>query len=146
VKSVRLDSDRETIVVPGVIQPKGDSLYRRRFERLVIRALTTLPESIRDMIDNVAIVVEDEPSPDHLVAGGIGSDDTLLGLYQGIPLTERTASYNMVLPDRISIFQRPIEEMCGSDQEIMYQVRRTVVHELAHHFGMEEWELRRLRR
>jgi predicted Zn-dependent protease with MMP-like domain len=98
------------------------------------------------MIDNVAIVVESEPSPEHLRAGGVGSDETLLGLYQGIPLTERTTSYNMVLPDRISIFQRPIEEICGSDQEIMLQVRRTVVHELAHHFGMEESQLRRLRR
>jgi predicted Zn-dependent protease with MMP-like domain len=121
-------------------------VYRRRFARLVSRALAALPARIRGMIDNVAIIVEDEPSPDHLLAGGVGSGDTLLGLYQGIPLTERTTSYNMVLPDRIIIFQRPIEELCRSDQEVMQEVRRTVVHELAHHFGMEESDLRRLRR
>ena len=98
------------------------------------------------MIDNVAVVVEYRPSPEHLAAGEVRDGDTLLGLYQGIPLTQRTSSYNMVLPDRITIFQRPIEEMCSSDQQIMDQVRRTVVHELAHHFGLEESDLRRLRR
>jgi len=98
------------------------------------------------MMNNVAVVVEREPSAEQLAAGGIEPGDTLLGLYQGIPLTQRTSSYTMVLPDRITIFQRPIESLCASDQQIVDQIRRTVVHELAHHFGLEESDLRRLRR
>lgn len=121
-------------------------MYRRRFERLVGKALRQLPADIRQYIDNVAVVVEDEPGPEHLAAAGLPPGDTLLGLYQGIPLTERTSSYGLVLPDRITIFRKPIEAICSSDQEIVYQIRATVVHELAHHFGLSEARLRRLRR
>ncbi len=121
-------------------------MYRRRFERLVSRALRQLPPDIRGRLDNVAVVVEDEPSPYQLASSGVRPGDTLLGLYQGIPLTQRSSSYGMVLPDKVTIFRKPIESICASDQEIVRQVRQTVIHEIAHHFGLSESDLRRLRR
>lgn len=121
-------------------------MYRRRFERLVARALRRLPPDIQALMDNVAVVVEDEPTPAQLASAGLPAGETLLGLYQGIPLTERTASYGMALPDKITIFQGPIEGICDSDQQIVHEIRRTVIHELAHHFGLGEDDLRRLRR
>ncbi len=121
-------------------------MYRRRFERLVAKALRRLPASVREMMDNVAVVVEDEPSPEQLASTGLRPGDTLLGLYQGTPLTARTSSYGMVLPDKITIFQKPIEAFCRSDQEIVRQIRETVVHEVGHHFGLSEAHLRRLKR
>ncbi len=121
-------------------------MYRRRFERLVSRALRQLPVDIRDRMDNVAVVVEDEPTPLQLASAGVRPGDTLLGLYQGIPLTQRTSYYGMVLPDKVTIFRKPIESICSSDQQIVYQVRQTVIHEIAHHFGLSEEDLRRLRR
>ena len=119
-------------------------MYRRRFERLVMRAVRQLPAEIRDKMDNVAVVVEDEPTAGQLAASGLPSGDTLLGLYQGVPLTERTSGYGFVLPDKITIFQRPIEDVAASDQAIIFQVRKTVIHEIAHHFGIGDAELRRM--
>ena len=121
-------------------------MYRRRFERLVSRALRDLPRDIGELLDNVAVVVEDEPTPDAVVSTGLPPGESLFGLYQGLPLTERNSSYGMVLPDKITIFQGPIERFCASDQRIVYEIRRTVVHELAHHFGLSEADMRRLRR
>jgi predicted Zn-dependent protease with MMP-like domain len=121
-------------------------VYRRRFERLVSRALRDLPREIRDLLDNVAVVVEGSPSTADVTSTGLPPGDSLFGLYQGVPLTERNASYGMVLPDKITIFQTPIERFCGSDQQIVHEIRRTVVHELAHHFGLSEDDMRRLRR
>ncbi|MDO8689081.1 MAG: metallopeptidase family protein [Dehalococcoidia bacterium] len=114
---------------------------RRRFEVLVGRALRRLPGPIRDRLSNVALVVEEEPTPAQLAEAGVGPGSTLLGLYTGIPLTERTTNYGMVLPDRIIIFRRPILEMCRTEEELMDQVRRTVLHEIGHHFGLNEAEL-----
>ena len=110
------------------------------------RALRTLPTDIRNAMENVAVIVEDEPSAEDLAEVGMRPGDSLLGLYRGIPLTDRTSSYGMVLPDRILIYRKPIERMCGSDQEITQQIRQTVVHEIAHHFGLSDSDLRRLRR
>ncbi len=114
---------------------------RKRFHILVGRALRRLPAPLRNRISNVAIVIEEEPTPAQLAEAGVGPDATLLGLYTGIPLTERTTNYGMVLPDRITIFRRPILEMCDSEEELMDQVRRTVLHEIGHHFGLSEEEL-----
>ena len=121
-------------------------MYRRRFERLVGRALRQLPLEIREQMDNVAVVVEDEPTPAQRAAADLPPGDTLLGLYQGIPLTQRTAGYGMVLPDKVTIFRKPIEAICSSDQQIVRQIRQTVIHEIAHHFGLSEDDLRRLHR
>ncbi len=95
------------------------------------------------MLDNVEVVVEDWPSDAQLTQDG-ASGETLFGLYEGIPLTERGNGYSMVLPDKITIFRRPLERTFRSRQELMRQVRITVVHELGHHLGMDEDRLEAL--
>src|SRR3712207_6119038 len=116
---------------------------RRAFERLVIKALDDLPPEIQAMLDNVEIVLEDEPSTEQL---GPGAEDgeTLFGLYQGVPLTDRGSGYSMVLPDKISIFRGPLEREFRSPSEIARQVRVTVIHELAHHGGIDDDRLEEL--
>jgi predicted Zn-dependent protease with MMP-like domain len=112
------------------------------FEALVTQALDGLPEDIRAWLDNVAIVVADHPTAEHLRQGRVGGGGLLLGLYVGVPKTRRGVTYGEVLPDKIVIFQRSIERVSRSDEEIREQVRRTVLHEIGHHFGMDEGELR----
>src|SRR5689334_9620196 len=109
---------------------------RARFRRLVRMALRTLPPRIESQLDNVEIVVEDEPTADQLETSGqeIGE---LFGLYEGIPLTERGSDYSMVLPDRIIIFRGPLERAFPNPRDIAEQVRVTVLHELAHHVGFD---------
>ncbi len=111
------------------------------FEHLVIEAIETLPPAIQAQLRNVEVVVEDVPTRRHLRAAGIRPPDTLLGLYEGIPLTERTSSYGMVLPDKITIFRRPIEQSARTPEEIVELVQSTVVHEFAHHFGISDAQL-----
>ena len=115
--------------------------YRGRFERLVQRALRQLPPQWADRLENVAIVVADEPSAHQRAAAAVGPRDELYGLYEGIPRTQRPAGYGMVLPDKITIFQRSIEADCRSEAEIVAEVRQTIVHELAHHFGIDDARL-----
>ena len=110
------------------------------FERLVRQALSEIPEEISARLDNVDLVVEDEPSRDQLIGSGIGDDHLLLGLYEGIPLPDRF-EYSMVLPDKITLFKKSIESICSSDEEIVEEVRHTVVHEVAHHFGIDDASL-----
>lgn len=121
-------------------------MYRHRFERIVARTLRGLPRGLRDYLDNVAIVVADEPGPDQLQQAGLNEGETLFGLYEGIPLTARPFDYGMVLPDKITIFQGPIERSARSDQQIAREIRTTVIHELAHHFGISDERLRELKR
>ncbi len=111
------------------------------FEELVADALDSLPEEIAKMIDNVEIVVEGEPPLEHLQ--GLPRGHTLFGLYHGIPLTRR-GDYDRVLPDKISIYQGPITRAARSPDAIREQVRRTVIHEIGHHFGIEEGRLHEL--
>ena len=119
-------------------------MQRRRFIRLVQRALADVPSPYRDWLENVDIVVERRPRLHHLREAGLHSDETLFGLYEGIPLTERGGGYGMVLPDKISIFQEPLEQECDDEAQLIDEVRRTVLHELAHHFGASDEELERL--
>ena len=114
-------------------------LRRARFARLVSRAVAGLPEVYREKMRNVEIVVADEPEPDQVRDGG-----TLLGLYEGVPLTERRDE--PWLPDRISIFRRPIEAMSSSPRVQAKIVRDTVIHEIAHHFGIGDERLDELGR
>ena len=114
-----------------------------QFERLVRQAIGRIPQGLRAYLDNVDVVVEDWPAIEQLAGHVIGDDDYLLGLYEGVPLTER-ADYGMVLPDKITLFQRPIEAMCSDDEEIIEEVRKTVVHEVAHHFGIDDDRLEEL--
>jgi predicted Zn-dependent protease with MMP-like domain len=104
-----------------------------RFEEMVVTALDGLPEGLGRMMRNVAVTVEHDPGP-----------PGLLGLYQGVPLTSRTTQYAGVLPDRITIYRRAICAICDSEDEVADQVRRTVVHEVAHHFGIDDERLREL--
>jgi predicted Zn-dependent protease with MMP-like domain len=107
------------------------------FEREVEDAVASLPRELRDVISNVAIVVEMEPPP----------GQPLLGLYQGIPLTRRGSGYSGVLPDKITIYRGPLERLYGADREsLRRQIRRVVLHEVAHHFGISDERLEELGR
>ncbi len=114
---------------------------RAGFEALVEEALDNLPEEIQGWLDNVAVVVADRPLPEQLAEAGLGRGDLLFGLYTGVPKTRRGSTYGEVLPDRIIIFQRPIERVCHTPAEVREQVRRTVLHEIGHHFGLDEEQL-----
>ena len=116
-------------------------MTKQRFQRLVEEALEDIPPRFRREMKNVAVVVEDEPSPEILEEMEIEPDDTLFGLYQGTPLPERGWAFGNALPDRISIYQRPIEEACEDDEEIRTCVAETVIHEFGHYFGMSEDEI-----
>jgi len=115
-------------------------VHRDRFRRLVQRALRDLPPAARSQLDNVEITVEREPTAADLEAAEDG--DSLFGLYVGTPLTER-ADYHLTLPDRIVIFQRPLER-AFHPRDIPEQVRITVLHEIAHHFGIDDERLHEL--
>jgi len=112
-------------------------MNRKTFEQLVERSLKRLPKKFLDALENIAIEVEDEPPQDVLDDMGI-EDGTLYGLYQGVPLTEREWNYGNVLPDRITIYRRPIERDTQNDEEIEEAVRDTVVHEIGHYFGFDD--------
>ncbi len=111
---------------------------RQRFEELVSKAFAGLDEEFRSRLDNVVIGVQDWPTQDQLETVDLRDRWDLLGLYEGIPLTDRGVSYNLVLPDRITIFQRPVEAVCASDEEIEEEVRSVLHHEIAHHFGIDD--------
>ncbi len=116
-------------------------MTRERFTELVEEALREIPRRFREAMKNVAVVVEDEPPAHVLDEMEIGPDDSLFGLYQGTPLPDRGWSYGNALPDRISIYQGPIEDACEDDEEIRGCVAETVIHEFGHHFGMSEEEI-----
>ncbi|MGH8068738.1 MAG: metallopeptidase family protein [Candidatus Entotheonellia bacterium] len=114
------------------------------FEKLVAEALDELPRRFRRRLRNIAVVVESEPPQELLKAMGLWPHGTLLGLYQGVPLTERGFNYGNVLPDRITIFQKPIEAMCRTRDELKEAVKDTVKHEIGHYFGLDDDQLEEL--
>ena len=118
-------------------------MRQEEFEELVLDAIQELPEEILAHLDNVAVVVQRWPSRDQMAVAGIEHRDELLGLYEGIPLTERE-SYNLVLPDKITIFQGPVEMVCHSREDVAREVKTTVAHEIAHHFGIDDGRLEEL--
>ncbi len=120
------------------------SQARREFELLVAEAVDSLPPRFRRRLANVAVVVEDEPTPEDVARAGLPVDEPLFGLYQGTPVTERTSSYGMVLPDKITIFRGPLERACRSRRERRAEISLTIVHEFAHHFGLGDAELEEL--
>lgn len=120
------------------------TLSRRRFEGLVARALDDLPDLVREHMDNVAVVIEDWPSEEEYARLGLAPDDWLFGLYEGTPLLERGITADPLLPDKITIFKGPLEDACQTEEQITDEIRRTVVHEIAHHFGIDEERLREL--
>jgi predicted Zn-dependent protease with MMP-like domain len=116
-------------------------MTQEEFTVLVEEALREIPRRFRKAMRNVAIVVEAEPSPEILDDMGIDEEETLFGLYQGTPVTQRGWGYGNNLPDRISIYQKPIEEACADDEEIRDCIAETVIHEFGHYFGMSEEEI-----
>jgi predicted Zn-dependent protease with MMP-like domain len=119
---------------------------RNRFEALVQKAIDELPEEFKEKLENVDIVVEDFPSPYQLARLKLKSPYHLLGLYEGVPQTRRTQSYTLVPPDKVSIFQRPIEAKCSSDRSVEKEVGNVLRHEIAHHFGIDDAALDRIER
>lgn len=114
------------------------------FERLVSQALDALPKWVQEQMSNIVIIVEPWPNASQLQAAEIPRGNTLLGLYQGIPLTRRGWGYQLIPPDRISLFQGPLESIAADDLALKRLIRRTVIHEIAHHFGFSEAKLREL--
>jgi predicted Zn-dependent protease with MMP-like domain len=119
-------------------------MNRREFERIVAQVLDDLPQMLLDRLDNVEIVVESYPDAETLEQAGVHDPMELLGYYHGIPLTERGLGYTLVLPDKISIYQVPIERTCRTPEAVRVQVRKTIMHELAHHFGIDDDRLHQL--
>lgn len=110
------------------------------FETLVERAIDQLPEEYAALLENVAVLVEDEPDPEDLEALGIDSEDELLGLYRGIPLIDRDSAY-AALPDQVYLYRGPLLRICHDRRELVREVRDTLVHELGHHFGLTDEEM-----
>lgn len=122
-------------------------MNRQAFERLVAEALDGLPEQVRTHMQNVEVMIEEWPSAQDLADAGMEKNEKalLLGLYSGVPLTERDTGYAGFLPDRITLYQGPIQRVTGSDAEaIREEVRTTVLHEIGHYFGMSEERLEEL--
>jgi predicted Zn-dependent protease with MMP-like domain len=117
-------------------------MTRERFKELLQEAIDSIPRRFAREIENVAIVIEDRPSREVLAELEMGSDDLLLGLYQGVPLPERGWAHGNTLPDRITLYQKNIEEDCeGDDDEIVVAIGETLIHELGHYFGLSEDEI-----
>ena len=110
-------------------------MSRQRFEELVAAAIDQVPGELYALVDNCVVLVEDDPPAD---------DPDLLGLYDGTPLTERGGDYTMALPDRITVFRNPTLEMCEDEDQVVEEVNITVVHEIAHHFGIDDERLHEL--
>ena len=108
------------------------------FSTLLDDAIKELPDEFRKRLENVAIILEDYPSPELLARMEVSEDETLFGLYEGVPLTERGHFEAPLLPDRILIFQREIEDACDSPEEVKEELKITLVHEIAHFFGMDD--------
>ncbi len=114
---------------------------RNRFEQHVADALASIPRRFRKAMHNIAIVVEDEPSPRLLDEMEIEPPDTLLGLYQGTPLTERSWGHGNTLPDRVLIFQGPHERAADDEEDLVVAIAETLIHEIGHYFGMSEAQI-----
>ena len=119
-------------------------LSPKRFEQLVLAALDSIPEPIRARMDNIDVVVDDEPTPHQRATLELAPDEVLFGLYEGTPLIERGILSDPLMPDKITIFKRALEDACDSEEEITEEIRRTIVHEVAHHFGFDEDRLAEL--
>ncbi len=116
-------------------------LRQDEFEKILKERLEQIPEKFRRMLDNVALVIEEEPTREQRKTAGLRRDETLFGLYEGIPRTKRTSGYSGVLPDKITIFRRPILEEAKTPEDVKKIVRDTVWHEIAHHFGLGEEDI-----
>lgn len=111
---------------------------RQRFHSLVEQVVSSLPIDVRQYLDNVAIVVAEEPTSEQRAESELGVEDELFGLYTGVPRSDRGSGYSMVLPDQITIFMGPLERAYTRRTDLEEQIRITVLHELGHHLGFDE--------
>ncbi len=117
-------------------------MNREQFELVVAKALDGLPDEVASYLDNVAVVVEDDPTDEEIADAGLDPEtDTLFGIYQGMALTDRGATYGNVLPDRIVIYRLPLLDECSDRNELIREIQDTVVHEVGHFFGLDEEDL-----
>ena len=116
-------------------------MTRTEFLDLVNEAMSTIPARFQAAMQNIAIVVEDEPTPEQLESVELEPPDTLLGLYEGIPLTERQWAHGNVLPDKITLFQGPIEDASDDEDDVVVAIGETLIHEIGHYFGLSEEEI-----
>ena len=119
-------------------------MQKERFAALVVRVINELPPEFQNRLENIDVVVEDYPMARQLGGNKAGEQVHLLGLYEGVPQARRGRHYGMVVPDKITIFQKPIEAIARTDREIEMEIQRVVRHEIAHHFGSSEETLREL--
>ncbi len=113
-------------------------MRQAEFETIASAAMDELPATLLRALENVVVTVEDTPDPDDLVEAGLDPDQEIYGLYIGIPLTQRTTGYTMVVPDRITLYKVPLERDFREPDELRAQIRRTVLHEIGHAYGMDE--------
>ncbi len=123
------------------VTKRGLIMSRQEFRHLVAQTIASLPPRVAQQLANVEIVVKVRPSTEELTMIGLNPATILFGLYTGVPLTKRNSSYGMVLPDKITLYQRSIEEGCRTQEEIQAQIRTTLLHEIGHHFGLSEDDL-----
>jgi predicted Zn-dependent protease with MMP-like domain len=116
-------------------------MTRDQFRQLVDEALASIPSDFREAMENIAIVIEQEPTAEQLAEVDLEPPDSLLGLYQGTPLTERQWAHGNVLPDKITLFQRVIEEESESEDDVIVAIGETLIHEIGHYFGLSEEEI-----
>jgi len=121
-------------------------MSRGRIRRLAAQALASLPADLQERLDNVAITIAELPRRDDRAATGNGRASALFGIYHGWPLTERGHAYALVVPDAIVVFRRPLEALCRTRRQLATEIRRTVLHEVGHHFGLDDDALGRLER
>ena len=119
-------------------------LTRREFEEVVASALKRLPKYLKNKMENIDVVVEDHAPQNLLLEMGLRSPSELLGLYQGVPLDRRGFYYGNVLPDKITLFQIPIELICKTKEEVEEKIHEVVIHEVGHYFGLDDKKLREL--
>ena len=131
---------------PPLVEQASERMSAQEFEDVVGDALDRIPADLAEAMDNVVVLVQDEPDPEMLTAEDYDEAGlpTLLGLYDGVPLTERDEGWSMVLPDRILIFRGPLERWCTSREELEEEITVTVIHEVAHHFGIPDERLHEL--
>jgi predicted Zn-dependent protease with MMP-like domain len=119
---------------------------QEKFEQLVAQAIESLPEEFLTKLENIDVVLQDQPTARQLAKARLRRGQTLLGLYEGVPLTKRGTRYGLVLPDKITIFQKSIESLHHDEDSIAAEIRRVVEHEIAHHFGISDARLNQLGR
>jgi predicted Zn-dependent protease with MMP-like domain len=119
---------------------------RAKFEELVDKAVKSLPQEFFNHLENIDVLVEDQPTLSQLRKSKLQANQTLLGLYEGVPQTRRNSNYGMVLPDKITIFQKTIEAKCRDEAEIIAEIEKVVKHEIAHYFGISDGRLREIGR